>query len=579
MSKVNNIITYDFEVKSIEKLAIHKLSSNWPVVYMIHNKDKMYIGETTSFERRFSQHIADKSKSYLKKIVAIYDSELNKSSALDIEQNLIRLFSSDGKFKILNGNSGQSSNHNYYQREMYFKKMPVIWSELLKRDLAENSYLNLLSSELYSYSPYITLTDEQLKISYLVLNEIMDALNNDVSQTSIINGGAGTGKTILAINLIFNLISTTLKNIDFSDLPDDEYTFEEKVMRKIIKYNKEHGEIKLAFVVPMTSLRKTLNKVFKHHKHILGKVKVIGTSEITKEKFDLLIVDETHRLWKYKAIAGMEAFKKTATTLGFDHTKCNQLDWIVKQSKTRILFYDENQTIKPADITPNEMKVSLEKTKLTNYYLKSQMRSKGGESFDKYVKDILHNKSPDVQQEFIDFDIYIIDKIKEMENIIIQKNSEVELSRMVSGFAWKWISKGYKKKEEIKKLGLEDIEIEGYKYIWNMSNIEFTLKPDSVVEIGCIHTTQGYDLNYVGVIFGREIDYDFNKNSITINKQLFFDTNVKKTATDEEIKKYIINAYHTMMLRGIKGCYVYAYNKNMKEYLSKYFKTYKKNND
>ena len=155
-----------------------------------------------------------------------------------------------------------------------------------------------------------------------------------------------------------------------------------------------------------------------------------------------------------------------------------------------------------------------------------------------------------------------------MIQAIKSKNKEVGLSRIVAGYSWKWKSKRHHSVEEIKRLNLEDITIEGHKYIWNMDNIEWILRPNSIDEIGCIHTTQGYDLNYVGVIFGEEIDYDKETNQIIIDPSKHFDSNVQRGVTPEELKDYLINSYKVMMSRGIKGCYVYACNTTLKEYLS-----------
>lgn len=576
MTNNTKIQSYSFTDNGKAEIIKNKLGTNWPVVYLIHNQNDIYIGETTSLERRFVQHKKDDKKQDLKDIEVIYDGEFNKSSTLDIEQNLIRLFSSDNKFNVINVNSGQSVSHNYYQREKYHNKIPFIWNELQKRNLANRNYLNLLNSELYQYSPYISLTNEQLQVSYLVLDGIINSLNNNTEYSAIINGGAGTGKTILAINLIFNLVNTYKDNIDFSDLSIEDLSFEEKIIRKIMEYNELHGKIDLAFVVPMESLRKTLNTVFKKHNKKLNNVKAISPNGVIDKKFDVIIVDEIHRLCKRKNIVNYNNFDKTSKKLGFDPMTCNQLDWIVKQSKTRILFYDENQTIKPADITNEELKKSLSKTNPYNYFLKSQMRSKGGETFEIYLKEILSNKVVTNKPIFDDFELLYFDSIVDLVEQIKEKDRLYKLSRLTAGFSWKWISKKYKFREDIIKDNKQDIEIEGEKYIWNMSNIEFTLRSESVNEIGCIHTTQGYDLNYIGVIFGKEIDYDFSKNEIIIYKSKFYDINVKKTASYNDLKKYIINAYHTMMMRGIKGCYIYAYNDNMKKYLSKFFSKYKK---
>ena len=118
---------------------------------------------------------------------------------------------------------------------------------------------------------------------------------------------------------------------------------------------------------------------------------------------------------------------------------------------------------------------------------------------------------------------------------------------------------------------MHDITLEGKKYTWNATNCEWILRKDSINEIGCVHTTQGYDLNYVGVIFGKEIDYDPSLNEIVINEHSFFDKNVKIGSSPEELKTFILNAYKVMLTRGIKGCYIYCCNTKLQEYLKRFF--------
>ena len=154
--------------------------------------------------------------------------------------------------------------------------------------------------------------------------------------------------------------------------------------------------------------------------------------------------------------------------------------------------------------------------------------------------------------------------------MIKAKDRELGLCRTVAGYSWRWISKGCRSLEEVRSRHLEDITIEGHKYIWNMSNSEWIIRPTAIDEIGCIHTTQGYDLNYVGVIFGEEIDYDKSANRIVIDPSRHFDSNVQRGANPEELKQYLVNSYKVMMSRGIKGCYVYVCNPGLREYLSRF---------
>ena len=103
-----------------------------------------------------------------------------------------------------------------------------------------------------------------------------------------------------------------------------------------------------------------------------------------------------------------------------------------------------------------------------------------------------------------------------------------------------------------------------------MTGKEWIISEDATRTIGCVHTTQGYDLNYVGLIFGREIDFDPKTNEIIIHPNLFSDEGVKRGSTPEMLKTHILNAYRVMMTRGINGCFVYAYNPSLREYLKQF---------
>ena len=116
-----------------------------------------------------------------------------------------------------------------------------------------------------------------------------------------------------------------------------------------------------------------------------------------------------------------------------------------------------------------------------------------------------------------------------------------------------------------------DIVIDDTKLRWNSVAIDWVNCLNSINEVGCIHTTQGYDLNYTGVIIGPEIDYDFEKNELFVDKSKYKDKAGKNTIKDKEIlKEFIINIYKTILLRGVKGTFIYACNTNLRKYLSKF---------
>ena len=150
-----------------------------------------------------------------------------------------------------------------------------------------------------------------------------------------------------------------------------------------------------------------------------------------------------------------------------------------------------------------------------------------------------------------------------MADMIQIRNQEVGLSRMVAGYAWKWVSKADK--------DAYDISLDGRQWKWNTTDRDWVNSPTSINEIGCIHTIQGYDLNYAAIIFGYEIDYDMKHKCFIVDKSKYKDGLGKSVGKNQAaLEEYILNIYKTMLTRGICGTYVYACNKGMREYLKRY---------
>lgn len=563
------INSYSFNLDGKVLVSKEKLGKDWPVVYLIHNNDELYVGETQNISGRFDQHLQNSSRQKLNTINIIFDNEFNKSAILDIEQSLIQLFGADKKFKLQNLNGGQSEKHNYYQREKYLNKIDKIWNELSRLGMTNNSLQEIKNSDLFKYSPYNTLTSEQNEVCKLIIYDIINKLTNDIDGTAVIQGGAGTGKTIVLINIIFKIINSTKMQIDFSD-EETSLTENSQMLHDLRKFILEYGkELKIGYVVPMTSIRKTLKTVFKETKNGLRANMVIGPFDVFKDEYDILFVDEAHRLAQYKNIGFRHDFKKNALLMGKDPNDITQLDMIVSRSKYRVLIYDKNQTVKGSDITFEQFNNSLVNSSISSFYLTTQMRCIGGIIYTDYIDNIF-NCSQESKLEVENYDFKLFNDVDKMINSIKQLDKKYGLCRNAAGYSWEWISKKIKGYNNVIKQGKEDIKIKNYKYVWNMTNKEFILSENAINEIGCIHTLQGYDLNYVGVILGEEIDYDPSTNRIIIDLNKFYDKYVKQDCSNEEVERYIINAYKVILSRGIKGCYVYACNKNMQEYLSKY---------
>ncbi len=553
---------------------------DWPVVYLIDNgRDSLYVGETTSAYTRFGQHLANPQKKRLQTINIVFDDTFNKSVILDYEQRLIRYCKADGKFKyILNRNAGQSSQHNYYQRDAYSNLFRELWSQLYYNGMVQNSIDIIENKSIFKFSPYNALTEEQNGIGVSVLKDTYQSLNENRKGISLVNGCAGTGKTVLAISLINSLINFSTD--EGEDIENDSIDIEKQsILSKIKKYVDSYGKLKIGFVFPMSGIRKTIGFVFKEFGNGLSKDMVLSPYQLKDEPYDILFVDESHRLTRRKNLgATFGMFDEICQSLELDPMTASQLDWVLKKSKHCVLFYDRDQSIKASDITPADYQRTLRKytDNIKEYWLTTQMRCAGGESYTSYVKDIL-NCTANSFKQINNYDFKLFNDVQDMVDAIRVHDNTVGLSKTVAGYSWPWITKPsstprdtYDYYNQLLQLNQYDVLIDGHKFIWNLTTEGWLNRLDSHSTIGCIHTTQGYDLNYVGVVFGREIDYNPTTNMMEVDLDLFFDRNVKVGCDSNTVKEYIINTYSTMLARGIKGCYVYACNKNLREYLSKF---------
>src|SRR5690606_8719249 len=223
-------------------------------------------------------------------------------------------------------------------------------------------------------------------------------------------------------------------------------------------------------------------------------------------------------------------------------------------SKNQIYFYDSAQSVKPSDIDQSKFDKLISAENSITIELKSQMRSQGGNDYITFVGDLLNIKRNN--KEFFtpdNYDLLVFDSLQDLYSELKIKEEQFGLCRLVAGFSWPWISDIRRKTPDA-----IDIKIDGLEFQWNRKPEDWVNSPNSFNEVGSIHTTQGYDLNYTGIIFGEEIVYNKETQEIEIIKEKYFDKYGKQQTTDEDLKAYIINIYKTVMYRAIKGTYIYA---------------------
>ncbi len=542
---------------------LHYAKDLWPIVYILSDGalKEAYVGDTTDTYARMNSHLKSNAKNKLTAVHLITSEKFNKSATLDIESNLIKYISGDGQYKLINGNIGLA-NHNYYQKkEVYWDIFKSIWDKLRAEGISKHAIDYIDNSDLFKYSPYKTLTNEQRSGLLVILNNL---LNNEY-RNFIVEGGAGTGKTILAI-FLFKLLNTNNEDFNFKEFGEDESEF----VQLIKDLKNKYPNPKMALVVPMSSFRNTLKKVFKNIKGLSASM-VIGPAEIARDKYDIVVVDESHRLRRRVNLgAYFGAFDIVCAKLGLDRNVCSELDWILLQSNKSILFYDENQSIKPSDVKKEHFDLLKLQQNTRIECLKSQFRVKGGNDYVQYIDSLLNcSLTPQVPIfNTKEYEFVLFDSISDLVSEIKHREDENGLSRLIAGFSWPWISK--------KDKTLFDIQIEGEKLQWNGVADDWINSKNAINEVGCIHTTQAYDLNYAGVIFGNEISYDKETDEIVIRKENYFDRNGQVGISDiKDLKAFILNIYKTIMLRGIKGTYIYVCDKNLREYFAEHIAKYK----
>ena len=374
--------------------------------------------------------------------------------------------------------------------------------------------------------------DEQKVVYETILNLSTKCQKDNKKRTIIVEGGPGTGKTVVAINLLAELT----KRDQFA-----QYVSKNSAPRIVYGY-KLKGSMK----------RNSVDNLFKGSGcYTDAPLNSIGT----------ILADEAHRL---NEKSGM-----------FQNLGENQIKEIIHASRCSVFFIDESQRVTTSDIgsvEEIEKWAQKEHSEVFRMELISQFRCNGSDGYLAWVDDVLQIRdTANYDLGGIDYDIRICDSPMEMEHIILEKNSIRNRARILAGYCWNW------PKETRNDVNYHDIKIGDYGISWNLDGGDaFAINPDSVHEAGCIHTSQGLEFDYVGVIIGDDMRYENGEIITDYSKRAKTDQSMKgikgiaknnpqeaNRLADEIIK----NTYRTLMTRGMKGCYVYCTDSKLSEYL------------
>ena len=379
------------------------------------------------------------------------------------------------------------------------------------------------------------LIDEQ-KVAYETVRKLVERAvrrANDPTKGAeksvvIVSGGPGTGKSVVAIQLLCNLIAKgySANYVTKNAAPRNVYF--EKLRRE--KY-------KLSYI---KSLFKSSDSFWNAPANLL----------------DCIIVDEAHRLKKKSAIFHGE----------------NQVKELINAGRVTVFFIDEDQKITTKDIGSKD-----EIRKWAAFYgtpvyegedlnLVSQFRCNGSDGYLNFLDNLLGIRSTANLSFDYDYEIRLFRSPVKMREALREKNDLNNKSRMIAGYCYEWVTESNPQGDDYDII-LED----GFRAKWNFSNSLFAIAPDSFDQVGCIHTTQGLEFDYCGIIIGQDLRYEDGKVITDPSKEAMSDKSSGIRSCKDKVlaDKLIRNTYKTLMSRGQKGCFLYCEDKALLEYISR----------
>ena len=381
-------------------------------------------------------------------------------------------------------------------------------------------------------TPVFDLLDEQAVCYDMCIRTMLQCLKDQKKRAILVQGGPGTGKSVLAVNLLMHFITSACNAAYVTKNSAPRQAF-----LSILSQNKAENiaEISQLFRSPF------------------------GLASVPANSYDCLIVDEAHRL--VKKMYG-------------DWNGENQVKECINASLLTVFLLDEDQAVTTKDIgSVQEISkwceelgstiIMREETKLT-----SQFRCNGSDAYIQVIDNLLQRKEESIAVPLseLNYDFRLFDDASQMRDALREKNAINNKARMVAGYCYDWNVKN--------RRGDVDIELPGgFQAKWNLANDKiWAINPRSFEEVGCIHTAQGLEFDYVGVLIGKDLTYDKSSGRIVTNKSAI-STDDKSSgirgASEEDARRLILNTYKTLLTRGQKGCYVYCEDEALREYFKK----------
>ena len=393
-----------------------------------------------------------------------------------------------------------------------------------------------------------SLIEDQIVARNIIINKIREMRANSFCNKKnviIVNGGPGTGKTVIALHILAELAKLSNNGNGLNV----HYATKSKPLLEGVR----------------AQLSTTSRMLFSN-------VTSFVPSSSDENSVDVLLVDEAHRIQKNA---------NNQYTKAENRTDLSQIDTIIRAAKITVFFIDDRQAIRGVEIGSASMiREAAERwnASVEECELKSQFRCNGSDNYLNWLELVLYNKQVTSHFDTEDFDLRIMDSPQKMyESLVEQNNVPGQTARLMAGFCWPWST------NVVNGDLVKDVKIGTFAMPWETNDkvdrrslrvsyprwYEWAYKPEGIKQVGCIYTSQGYEFDYAGVIIGPDLKYDPVEDKIITDKSACKDPVLKRTQKEATMTfdDYVRNIYRVLMSRGMKGCYLYVCDKELRKYL------------
>lgn len=540
------------------------LLTDYPTVYIINQSENgkqplytVYVGETNDIQRRTWQHLhtdplTRKDWKELRHtndaiMYVIGHQHFNKSMTLDIENRMMHYLSGVSSVIHLN-NRRDNAQSDYYTADEMVPIFNKIWHRLhkMKPDLFPVQRI-IEESAIFKASPFHRLTQQQLRAKDQIIKLTADALHNkQKSQLILVEGDAGTGKTVLMSNIFYDLANQDNQELQIVMMVNHHQ--QEKVYRQITD--------KLQ-ISKNARIEKAATFIKKHD---------------SDHPVDVAFIDEAHLLLTQRN----QAYYGHGT---------NELLDIIQRARVIIAVYDEKQIVKNSEIIEKDDRQAINHYIKTKVSLNNQMRIDASPAMVEWLRKLIDDQIITKAPKDKKYDLRVFDNAADMQAAITKKakeNQDNGISRMLATFDWPYSSTSKKDGSlwetsegswhmpwnlQLKPTKNDRRKIKDIKY----SELSWAEQPHTLKEIGSTYTIQGFDLNYAGVEIGPSVKYRNGKivfdPSASKDKKVYQKRTMHDGSKQSFSEELIKNELNILLTRGVHGLYLHAYDKDLQQAL------------